>query len=104
MRSRVIKLSPTLASVLETDVLDHVDDDVDDGFTSIREAARQAWNEFSLVVDADNEERLARALTDLANHCDELAETRELDGDDRKFYRRASLGFTTLVRKIRRRS
>jgi len=97
--SHVVKVSETLRSVIETDVLDHRDGDPDNSFSAIREA----WNGSSLVVNG-NTERLISSLNDLSNHCDYLAETREVNRDERKIYRRAATGFSNLIGKIRRKN
>jgi hypothetical protein len=93
-----LKLTPTAMSVLETDVLDHVEGfDPDDGYEAIRVAYR---NPGVLLVTDTNKDALNKALTELSNACDYLGEGRDLkDADERKVYRAAARTFATLSGK-----
>ena len=95
---KTLKLTPTALSVLETDVLDHIEGfDPDDGYEAIRIAYR---NPGVLVLTDTNKDALASALTELSNACDYLGEGRDLkDADERKFYRAAARMFATLSSK-----
>ena len=94
-----LKLTPTALSVLETDVLDHIEGfDPDDGYEAIRIAYR---NPGVLVLTDTNKDALNKALTELSNACDYLGEGRSAlkDADERKFYRAAARTFATLSSK-----
>jgi hypothetical protein len=93
-----LRLTPTALSVLETDVLDRENGDEDDGYNVIR----LSFDGTSLVVDYSNSDAMARALTDLSNDCDVIGNGKELDSDERKFYRRAASAFGTLASAARK--
>ena len=98
--SKTFRLTEAFASVIETDVIDHENDDVEDEYQSIRDAWREGGR---LVVEQSKHEPLRRALNELSNACDELAESGDLtDSDERLIYRRAAGGLATLITRIRK--
>lgn len=91
-----LKLTPTAMSALESDVLDHVEGDFDDGY----DVVRAAYSKGAITVTPENKEALNKALTELSNAFDYLGEGRDLEYDDeKKFYRAAARTFATLSSK-----
>ena len=87
-----IKLSPIVFSVFETDVLDHLESDHDDGYGPLRDA----FDGQALLVDATNSEAVADSLCELSNRCDASADALRCAA-----YSRAAASVSGLMSKAR---
>jgi hypothetical protein len=90
-------VSKSVASLLETDVLDHVEGDLEDGYAILR----FAWDKDGLDVLPEFAGEIANALTDLANSVDDQVEHGRIDAEEKSFLRGALKSLNTLSSRVR---
>lgn len=98
-----IKVSKSVASLLETDVLDHAEDDLEDDYAILR----LTWDRDGFDVLPEFANEIAAALTELANSADDLIERGRsqgpgyIDADEKAFLRAALKSLNVLTLKVR---